>query len=49
MTVFIANKTLKMLLKNKIEIIGSKCLILELHLKTAVTLEILKCLSYIES
>lgn len=33
MTVFIANKTLKMLLKNKIEIIGSKCLILGITFK----------------
>ena len=33
MTVFIANKTLKMLLKNKIYLIGSKCLILGITFK----------------
>ena len=33
MTLFIANKILKMLLKNKIEIIGSKCLILGITFK----------------
>ena len=33
MTTFIANKTLKMLLKNKIEIIGSKCLLLGITFK----------------
>jgi len=33
MTIFIANKTLKMLLKNKIEIIGSKCLLLGITFK----------------
>lgn len=33
MTIFIANKILKMLLKNKIEIIGSKCLILGITFK----------------
>ena len=33
MTVFIANKIIKMLLKNKIEIIGSKCLILGVTFK----------------